>query len=72
MSETPKQTGAGDKSGFGGAAERGNPGLLRELWDLVRTSRKWWLVPILIVLLVLGVLVVLGTTAAAPFIYQLF
>jgi hypothetical protein len=47
-------------------------GLGRELLDLLRHNKKWWLLPILIALAVIGVLVVLGTTGAAPFIYTLF
>ena len=38
------------------------------LWD----NKKWWLVPILVVFLLIGVLIVLGGTGAAPFIYTLF
>lgn len=47
-------------------------GFLLELWDFVRVNKKWWLTPIILVLLVLGTLIVLGGTAAAPFIYTLF
>jgi hypothetical protein len=35
-------------------------------------NKKWWLAPIIVVLLGLGLLVILGGTAAAPFIYTLF
>jgi len=35
-------------------------------------NKKWWLVPILLVFVLLGVLIVLGGTSAAPFIYTLF
>ena len=45
---------------------------LGELWALMRKQKKYWLAPIVIVLLVLGVLVFLSGTAAAPFIYTLF
>ena len=43
-----------------------------ELWALVRAKKKYWLIPIIVVLLALGLLVVLSGTAAAPFIYTLF
>ena len=49
---------------------QGNTGT--ELWHFLRRTRKWWLVPILLVLLTFGVLLFLSTTAAAPFIYTLF
>jgi hypothetical protein len=61
-------------SEFERAAERdGTTGNLgSELWSFLRSSRKWWLAPILIVLLAFGLLLILSTTAAAPFIYTLF
>jgi len=45
---------------------------LRELFALMRHQRKYWLMPILIVLLLFGLLVSLSGTAVAPFIYTLF
>lgn len=47
-------------------------GFLAEFAIFLRDNKKWWLVPMLVVLLALGVLVVVGGTAAAPFIYTLF
>jgi hypothetical protein len=47
-------------------------GFVRELWDFVRVNKKWWLTPIIIVLVLLGAIIMLGGTAAAPFIYTLF
>ena len=46
--------------------------LLAEFWLFLKYNKKWWLLPILIVLLLLGLLVLLGGTAIAPFIYPLF
>jgi hypothetical protein len=43
-----------------------------ELWAMLNQSKKYWLVPIVGVILLLGVLVFLSGTAAAPFIYTLF
>ncbi|MHB0956051.1 MAG: DUF5989 family protein [Pirellulaceae bacterium] len=48
------------------------PGLLQEFWDFLRYNKKWWLLPILLTLLILGTLVLLSGTAFAPFIYTLF
>ncbi len=45
------------------------PGLLIEFWHFLRQNKKWWLLPILIVLLLFGFLMVLSSTGAAPFIY---
>jgi len=47
-------------------------GLVREFWDLLRHNKKWWLMPILTVLLLVMGLVLLGGTAMMPFIYTLF
>jgi Family of unknown function (DUF5989) len=44
----------------------------QELWNMVRHKKKYWMAPIIIVLLLLGLFVVLSTTAVAPFIYTLF
>lgn len=46
--------------------------LVREFWDFLRDNKKWWLLPIVLILLAVGALVLLGGTAAAPFIYTLF
>lgn len=46
---------------------------LREFWAFLRTRKKFWLLPILLTMLVLGVLLVLAQgSAIAPFIYTLF
>ena len=46
---------------------------IRELWAFLRTRRKYWLWPIVIVMALLGVLIVLAEgSAVAPFIYTLF
>ncbi len=54
------------------AAGNSDGSILRELWDFLKHNKKWWLLPIIAVLLMLGVLIVLSGTAAAPFIYTLF
>ena len=46
--------------------------LSREIWDFLKQNKKWWLAPIILSILGLGALVMLGGTAAAPFIYTLF
>jgi len=46
---------------------------LRDLWSFMRERKKYWLAPIMIVLVLLGVLIVLAQgSAVAPFIYTLF
>ena len=56
---------------FARAAEARAPGLARELWQFLRHNKKWWLAPILIAMLLLGMLVALAG-GAAPYIYALF
>jgi len=46
---------------------------LRELWAFMKVRKKFWLLPIIIVMLLLGSLIVLAQgSAVAPFIYSLF
>ena len=46
---------------------------LKDLWEFFMQRKKFWLVPIVVILLVFGVLIVLtGGSAIAPFIYTLF
>ena len=47
--------------------------ILSELWDFLKVRKKWWLAPILILLLILGALIILTQgSALAPFIYAIF
>jgi hypothetical protein len=46
--------------------------LLFELFRFLLHSKKWWLTPIFIILLLLGLIAFLSGTGAAPFIYTLF
>ena len=51
----------------------GRPSILHEQWDFMKVCKKWWLGPIIVMLLLLGTLLVLTQgTALAPFIYTLF
>lgn len=46
---------------------------LRELWGFLKTRKKFWLLPLIIILLILGTLIILaGSSALAPFIYTIF
>lgn len=51
---------------------RGRTNVLTEFLGYLRASRKWWMVPILVVMLGLGVLALLAGSPIAPFIYTLF
>ena len=54
------------------AREHGSGTIPGELWQFLRENKRWWMIPIITVLLIFGVLVFLSGTAAAPFIYTLF
>ena len=46
---------------------------LKDLWDFMKVRKKFWMAPIIIVMLLLGSLIVLSQgSAVAPFIYTLF
>jgi hypothetical protein len=47
--------------------------LVAELWAFLRVRKKWWLLPILVILLVMGALLVFAQgSVLAPFIYTIF
>jgi hypothetical protein len=51
----------------------GKLSILREFWDFLRVRKKWWLAPVIIILVLLGfILVITEGSALAPFIYTLF
>lgn len=51
---------------------KGNHGLLRETWNYLKVRKKWWLLPIIVLLVLMGVLIVFGQSSAlSPFIYAL-
>jgi len=51
----------------------GKLSILGEFWSFLRVRKKWWLAPIVILLLTLGLILVLTEgSALAPFIYSLF
>ncbi|MCK5808691.1 hypothetical protein KAH37_06885 [bacterium] len=46
---------------------------LKDIWDFMRVRKKFWLLPTIILMLLLGFIIVLGSgSAVAPFIYTLF
>jgi hypothetical protein len=60
-----------EPSGKGAMAK--NRSLLADIWDFLKVRKAWWLTPILVMLLLMGMLIVAGQSGViAPFIYALF
>lgn len=54
------------------AAEEVHGNLLGEVWSFAKHNKKWRLLPLVVTLLTFGLLLLLGGTSLAPFIYTLF
>ena len=61
--------GGGDAGDFESLRDEAPISLWAEFLLFIRYNKKWWLTPILLVLAILGILVALAATGAAPFIY---
>ena len=70
--ETQAKLDSAQQQEFAQQAQLAPPGILAEFWDFLCHNKKWWLTPIILVLLLVGLLIFLRGTAAAPFIYTLF
>ena len=60
------------KKRFERAADQGNPSLLIDYLRFLSRNKKYWLIPVIAVLFLIGLLVMLGGGAAGAFIYPLF
>lgn len=50
-----------------------NIGLMRELWAFMKVRKKWWLLPVIVIMLLIGMLIAFAQgSALAPFIYTIF
>ncbi len=61
-----------DRSDFEHLTVGANHGLLGDFVGFMAENKKWWMIPFAVVFGLLGALLVLGATGAAPFIYALF
>jgi hypothetical protein len=57
---------------FAARASETGPGWLREFGEFLIHNKKWWLTPIILMLILMGLLIALAGTPAAPFIYTLW
>jgi hypothetical protein len=46
--------------------------LIVEFWRFLKENKKWWLLPIILVLVLIGALLLMTATGVGPFIYTLF
>ena len=46
--------------------------IVRDFWGFLKERKKWWLLPMIIMLLLIGFLIMASGSAVAPFIYTLF
>ena len=68
MSE-PQSTGPNE---FEKAAGEDSGNFFSDFWYFLRENKKWWLIPLIVILLALGAVLLLSGTVVAPFIYTLF
>ena len=61
-----------DSTSFEQAAKQPEAGFVREIWGFLRDNKKWWLLPILLVMVAFSLLILLSGTGVAPIIYTLF
>ncbi|MCG8576370.1 MAG: DUF5989 family protein [Flavobacteriales bacterium] len=47
-------------------------GFVKDIWQFMRERKKFWLAPIIILLLIFGLLAILGGTNVLPYIYSIF
>ena len=72
MNEHADKTRPSGGQEFSQHAEAPSTGFVAEFVHFLAHNKKWWLLPMVLVILGLGALVLLGGTALAPFIYTLF
>lgn len=72
VSEQNHQPGDSQSSEFERLGDEQQMSIVREFLVFLVENKKWWMIPIILVLGLVGLVVVFGSTGAAPFIYTLF
>jgi hypothetical protein len=72
VTQQSERSDTGKAREFAERASQRQTGIVREFWRFFRRERKWFLAPIVALLLVAGALVLLGGTSAAPLFYAIF
>jgi len=61
-----------EQSAFERAGSAARPNIVAEFWAFLRESKKWWMLPIIVALVLLAVFALLASSPIAPFVYTLF
>ena len=61
-----------DEKNFEELSQEKRTSIIGEFLEFLKHNKKWWLLPIILILLGLSLLVLLSSSALAPFIYPLF
>lgn len=69
---TPEKDSTSHANEFAKIGAQKRSSLLSEYVFFLKTSKKWWMIPLVLLLLGFGALMLLSSTGAAPFIYTLF
>ena len=72
MAKEPQADRQDQAEDFAREAEEQNDNILIEFWDFLLYNKKWWLIPIIVMLLFIGAIVLLSGTSIAPFLYTLW
>jgi hypothetical protein len=72
MATRPDEESTSQETDFERAGEMRRPSFVSEYMYLLKTTRKWWMFPLIFLLLTFGSFMILSSTGAAPFIYALF
>ena len=72
MSREPETAEKDSPTAFEEAGREKQMSLMKEFSLFIMDNKAWWMIPIVLTLAILGLLLVLGSTGAAPFIYTLF
>lgn len=70
--EKREERGQESPTDFASQADQPQPGILAEFWDFFLHNKKWWITPIIAVLLLMGLLILLSGSSVAPFIYTIW
>ena len=72
MSENTESPGENTEAASAFEEAESEKGIVAEFWEFLMDNKKFWMIPIILVMLLLGLLIIFSGSSAAPFIYTLF